>query len=174
MIVDLHSISSVARHFDFTLQPERWKTDGYLDQVVVPAGRVEVGMSIYRVGSRFVLDGNVAGRLRARCDRCLEYFERDFSSGFQICLAFPPVEQSTDELELSEEDMSVDFITGDDVDLAAIAREQIYLAMPMKILCNEHCAGLCPGCGVNLNSEPCRCKRVGNPVFSRLERIMRH
>ena len=35
--------------------------------------------------------------------------------------------------------------------------EQIQLNVPMKPLCRVDCAGLCPRCGVNLNSGPCGC-----------------
>ena len=139
------------------MQPEWWKPDGCFEQVLGPAGPIDVTVSIYRTGSRFVLDGHVAGPVRACCDRCLECFDRDISVGFQAYLAFPPSEQDGDEVELGEEDMGVDFITGDEVDLASVAREQILLAMPMKVLCSENCAGLCPGCGASLNRESCRC-----------------
>ena len=36
-------------------------------------------------------------------------------------------------------------------------REQIYLALPMKFLCNVDCRGLCPNCGANLNEVECEC-----------------
>lgn len=171
MIVDLHSISSAARRFDFTLQPEWWKPDGRFDQVLGPAGGIDVRMSIYRAGSRFVLDGGVSGKLRACCDRCLENFETDIVTGFRLYLDFQPADQSQEEIELGEEDMGVDFVNGDEVDLASVAREQIHLALPMKILCNERCAGLCPGCGANLNREPCRCQGPGVACFPRFEPI---
>ena len=39
-------------------------------------------------------------------------------------------------------------------------REQIFLTLPMKRLCREACAGLCPTCGVNRNTRPCSCPPV--------------
>jgi uncharacterized protein len=33
------------------------------------------------------------------------------------------------------------------------------LQVPMKILCSEECKGLCPNCGVNLNTGSCNCRR---------------
>jgi len=158
MIVDLSSISKAARSFNFTLGPGRLESIDPAGQVLETAGTVRVGITIHRAGSRFVLDGNLSGFVRARCDRCLESFDSDLTTGFQVYLAFQPEGQSRDEVELREEDMGVDFITGDEVDLALIAREQILLAMPMKILCDERCAGLCAGCGFNLNTEPCVCR----------------
>ena len=42
----------------------------------------------------------------------------------------------------------------DNLDLAAWSRDAIALALPDKILCRADCAGLCPVCGKNLNTEP--------------------
>jgi uncharacterized protein len=174
MIVDLHTISSTTRRFDFTLQPELWKAEGDFDQVLGPAGSIEVTMTIYRAGNKFIVNGDISGKLLVRCDRCLDVFEEDFSTGFEVSLTSPPEGQIVEEMELVEEDMGVDFITGDDVDLAAIAREQIQLAMPMKVLCRENCAGICSGCGANLNRESCRCKREKTALFSQLEKILKN
>ncbi|HDR15562.1 MAG TPA: DUF177 domain-containing protein [Desulfobacteraceae bacterium] len=174
MIVDLHTISSATRRFDFTLQPEWWNAEGDFDQVLGPSGSIEVTISIFRAGDKFVLNGDISGKLLVRCDRCLDVFESDFSTGFEVSLAFSPEGQIVEEMELDEEDMGVDFITGEEVDLAEIAREQIQLAMPMKVLCRQNCAGICPGCGVNLNRESCRCKREKTALFSQLERILKN
>ena len=38
-----------------------------------------------------------------------------------------------------------------------LLREQFYLALPMKPLCQEDCRGLCPQCGVNRNTGTCDC-----------------
>ena len=40
------------------------------------------------------------------------------------------------------------------LDLSAWARDGLVLALPDKILCRSDCAGLCPVCGGDLNSEP--------------------
>jgi hypothetical protein len=37
-------------------------------------------------------------------------------------------------------------------------REQVLLALPMKVICRSDCRGLCPNCGANLNHEECRCE----------------
>ncbi|MBI4364485.1 MAG: DUF177 domain-containing protein, partial [Candidatus Latescibacteria bacterium] len=38
-------------------------------------------------------------------------------------------------------------------------REAILLGLPMRPLCKETCAGLCPRCGEDRNQGPCRCGR---------------
>jgi uncharacterized protein len=37
------------------------------------------------------------------------------------------------------------------LDLRAWARDALALALPAKLLCREDCAGLCPGCGADMN-----------------------
>ncbi|GAI19598.1 unnamed protein product, partial [marine sediment metagenome] len=43
------------------------------------------------------------------------------------------------------------------LDLAEAIRQYMMLAIPMKPLCREDCAGLCSRCGHNLNQGPCNC-----------------
>jgi uncharacterized protein len=38
-----------------------------------------------------------------------------------------------------------------------VCREWISLALPVKPLCREDCAGLCPRCGADRNETACGC-----------------
>jgi uncharacterized protein len=38
--------------------------------------------------------------------------------------------------------------------VAAWARDAFALALPVKVLCREDCAGLCPVCAIDLNEAP--------------------
>jgi uncharacterized protein len=49
------------------------------------------------------------------------------------------------------EELESPYVHDEVVDLAAWARDAFALAMPVKILCREDCAGLCPVCAVDLN-----------------------
>lgn len=44
------------------------------------------------------------------------------------------------------------------VDLGPLVREALLLEVPMTRVCRPDCAGLCPGCGADLNQETCRCR----------------
>ena len=46
------------------------------------------------------------------------------------------------------------------LDLTEAARQYISLGLPMQPLCRASCAGLCAGCGVNRNDDPCECDRA--------------
>ncbi|MFA6816217.1 MAG: DUF177 domain-containing protein [Lentisphaeria bacterium] len=46
---------------------------------------------------------------------------------------------------------------GKPLDLTADIREDILLNLPQHFLCREDCKGLCPFCGINLNTSTCNC-----------------
>ena len=170
MIIDLRSISHGARYFDFTLEQGWWKQDEGYDQILGLDSPLNVHISISRLGSKFLLDGRLVSRLIIRCDRCLEPYYRDVDSEFQLFLTTAVPHEGQDEIELLEDDISVDFITGDEICLDDIVREQIYLSLPIKCLCKEDCSGLCPTCGSNLNIQKCECQeKKGHPGFSILK-----
>ena len=55
------------------------------------------------------------------------------------------------------------------VDLKPAVIADIMLNMPMKAECSDHCEGLCPKCGHNLNEGDCGCDRgYINPQFEKL------
>ena len=170
MIVDLRAILQGPNHFDFTLGSDWWEGDEKNGQIMGLGAPLKAHISISRLGDRHVLDGSLSGVVQVWCARCLEPYHRDLKSEFRLFLTSPPADTDQNELELSEDDMWGDFVTGDDVDLHDIIREQIYLSLPMKSLCREDCSGLCPVCGTNLNKKRCDCERVnGDHGFSKLK-----
>jgi len=95
------------------------------------------------------------------CDRCLEEFECDVSSGFDIVY----VAESRAEVG-EDEDMRVLSPDTNYIDLDEDVRQYAILALPQKTLCAEDCAGLCPICGTNLNRAKCDCRNeaVDSPL----------
>ncbi|MFB0520802.1 MAG: DUF177 domain-containing protein, partial [Desulfatiglandales bacterium] len=89
-------------------------------------------------------------------DRCLELYGWDLSTDFMVYLLMSPFRGEL-EVELSEDDLNLDFIDGKFLDSDQIIKEQIILSVPMKTLCTPKCKGLCPICGCNLNMTRCSC-----------------
>ena len=54
-------------------------------------------------------------------------------------------------------------LTGDELDLEPLTRDAVLLDLPLAPLCREDCAGLCPTCGANRNTEPCDCAPDPDP-----------
>ena len=104
-----------------------------------------------------VLQGHLATSLEASCDRCLAPVEIPIDPDFD--LFYRPLESiaKEEEVEVPDDEMEVGFYSGDGIELADIATEQVILAMPMKVVCSTDCQGLCPVCRVNRNSAHCDC-----------------
>ena len=49
-------------------------------------------------------------------------------------------------------------IVGEQLDLRPVVRELVLLDAPSTPLCRPDCAGLCPTCGVDRNSQACQCE----------------
>ena len=62
------------------------------------------------------------------------------------------------EVELTAEEMDVEFLKDDRLDLSGLLRESVLLNLPIQPLCRAECRGLCPRCGVNLNDTSCQCR----------------
>jgi uncharacterized protein len=69
------------------------------------------------------------------------------------------------EVELTSEELDIYYYDGEEVDIDSYVFEEVMLNIPIKALCSESCKGLCPSCGKNLNSEDCRCEKVGASVL---------
>ena len=48
---------------------------------------------------------------------------------------------------------------GDILDLTEVLQDNLLLGIPMKILCQEDCAGFCSLCGQDLNEGQCQCEK---------------
>jgi uncharacterized protein len=55
------------------------------------------------------------------------------------------------------DELRTPYLANDRLDLSAWARDAVALSLPDQILCRSDCAGLCGGCGADLNAETCVC-----------------
>jgi uncharacterized protein len=62
-----------------------------------------------------------------------------------------------DELSVTDAEAEIGYYQGEGLLLEDAVREQVLLALPLKLICREDCKGLCPQCGKNLNEGACSC-----------------
>ena len=110
-----------------------------------------------------VLEGTARSELDLVCDRCGKPFTREKVVELNSLVAQELEDEENDEILLLEDGT---------VDLGELSREVFILNMPTKLLCREDCKGLCPGCGVNLNYEVCRCKKEVDPRLAKLAQLL--
>jgi len=101
-----------------------------------------------RLEDSVVVSGTVDVSLGLICDRCLDNFDTSINFKFER-------EYILDRKEKSEENLYVDKHLN--IDLAPELRDEIILAVPTQNICKSDCKGICLGCGVDLNNEPCKC-----------------
>ncbi|RMD82866.1 MAG: DUF177 domain-containing protein [Candidatus Dadabacteria bacterium] len=154
MIVKVSDLSAQVKVLDF------FEDTGPVNALVEAApgwaeqrleGNLAVHAEIYRHGRDVTFVGNVSGTVWTVCPRCLDEFRWRLDRHFEFLIA--PAQGRGDE----EDDMGLAHYSGDEIDLSPLVREQAILALDQNVRCSESCRGLCPGCGVNLNHEPCRC-----------------
>jgi uncharacterized protein len=154
MLLDLTRYRRPLESFSRTFQPGEVgeKEDAYT--VVAP---VDLAFEVHKDKDRFRLVGTVKTELELGCSRCLEPFRMPVDASFDIRYLPASEASSEPEREIEEEDLETSYYSEDQIDLNQLLREQFYLALPMKPLCQEGCKGLCPQCGTNLNTGTCAC-----------------
>ena len=124
---------------------------------------VQVSGSVKNIADVLVLEGEAKSLLDLTCDRCMGRFSREKAVRLSFLLA--------EELE-GEEDGEIVLLDDGEIDVGDLAYTAFVLDIDTKHLCSEDCKGLCPGCGVNLNREPCRCKKQVDPRWAALEQLL--
>ena len=123
----------------------------------VPA---EFEMARANTGTVFTL--TFTARLHGPCYRCLG------DAVLEVPIRAREYQAETPE----DEQMTTPYISGNNLDVSAWARDAVALALPDKILCRPDCAGLCGECGKNLNDEPhTHAEQHGDPRWAALEAL---
>ena len=107
---------------------------------------------------RVHVSGNVTARVRVECDRCLKTIELPVDSHFKLEYVTAEDYQAQQDLELTEEDLDLSIFDGESIDIDELVKEELLLAVPDHVVCNEDCKGMCAVCGVNKNSTNCGCE----------------
>ena len=112
-----------------------------------------VRMKVENAGnSTYLFHTEFEAKLHLPCDRCL------------TDVACPILLEDDRERKLSAEETEKDpdeeetCIHGYELDVDEFIRSELFLRIPMKVLCREDCKGLCPKCGANRNLGSCGCE----------------
>jgi len=136
------------------------------------AGPLEVRASAELVEGQIRITGSLQTKLELVCARCLEPVVEEVSRDFDLFYRPMKTIAKEEEMRLKEDDTEIAFFEGEGLFLADVLAEQVLLALPMKVICRGDCRGLCPHCGVNLNSEECRCEsHAADPRLAPLARL---
>lgn len=134
--------------------------------------------------------GTASGTYSAQCARCLKDVKRDFVVDIDENFVnehynmeedneslyeynenlYEGSESSYEDSESSYEDSETSYeYSGTIIDFTDALRDNILLSLPIIVLCEQSCKGLCEICGNNLNEKDCGC--VKENIDIRMEKL---
>lgn len=108
-------------------------------------------------GGEIRIWGHLATAVEADCDRCLGRVKIPVDHDFDLIYRPVGTIAKVAEVEIPADELEIGFYSGDGIEMADVATEQVILALPLKVVCRADCQGLCPVCRVNRNLTPCDC-----------------
>jgi uncharacterized protein len=118
------------------------------------------------------LQGALSTTLELACARCLDPVVQKVTRDFELLYRPQGADAGSEELSVTAAEAEVGYYQGEGLLLEDVLREQVLLAVPIKVICRDDCKGLCPTCGVNRNIESCSCAPpLGDPRWSALKDI---
>jgi uncharacterized protein len=107
------------------------------------------------------------------CNRCLRRFRHPLKIKFEE--EFVPTVDIHNGANLPPPEEASTFTIDEhhNIDLKEAVRQYALMAIPMKALCSEDCAGLCQKCGQNLNEGKCDCPAEEiDPRWAKLSKLL--
>jgi uncharacterized protein len=126
---------------------------GLVDERFWDADPVSIQLRLESLTDGIVVNGEVDATWHGVCRRCALPAEGDLHSDVHELYQYVVTDPEAFEL------------VGDVLDLEPMVREVLVLDAPASPLCRPDCAGLCPVCGIDRNTDTCSCQEA--PVDSR-------
>lgn len=122
-----------------------------------------------KVSGKVFVEGRFTAELEVPCKRCLKPVALSQPVAFSLRMESQVRDGRSEEGDDDEggeragsfelDDADVELFDGKTIALDPIVREQLLLALPTAVLCQDQCRGLCTICGQDLNEQECGCER---------------
>jgi uncharacterized protein len=129
-------------------------------------------VSLLRTPDGVLTRFKVTTEVELGCSRCLSRYGHRLDLKFEE--EFVPTVDAVSGAPLPPPDEGAFSIDEHHIlDTSDAIRQYALMAIPMKPLCRDDCAGLCPSCGQNLNEGACGCpKGQVDPRWSALTKLL--
>lgn len=144
---------------EFVLDDQSVWTDP-LAEFGIPCEILEPLKAVFTVFAQengVLIRGKITGMVAVPCNRCAEDARIVIDQRVDTYEPFPAPDADATETDAEILRYALSG-QGVEMNLAALAWEEFFLALPMKPLCDAACRGLCPSCGVNRNMVECPCE----------------
>ncbi len=163
MKINISNLSEGIHEYDFEENPSNLELDERFKKTVIVKVELEKRRRQLFLTAHVKTSGNFV------CDRCLETFETGLGIDYRMTYVYEMNEAEG----LDKDEVTVIHTSANEIDITEDVREYLLLAVPMKLLCRDDCAGLCGKCGANLNRGACDCVADDiDPRWEDLKKIM--
>ncbi len=108
-------------------------------------GPIRANLTLESTPSGVVATGSVAAPIALTCSRCLAPWVAEVEPSFTQVFAVDPVPDTFP-------------IQGTTIDLEPALRDEVLAAVPVNVVHDPDCRGLCGTCGTDLNNGRCDCE----------------
>jgi DUF177 domain-containing protein len=157
MQIDLRDLVQGQTHLDMEIPGA---SIGITSPEIALEGPLSLGLDLDRRGEEIWIRGKIHVVVLQQCSRCLVDFSQILALDFEVFCAKVQNPRVQSHPALDEEDGGIHIHDGRVLSIDGEIREAVILGLPMRPLCREECAGLCPRCGEDRNLGPCRCARA--------------
>ena len=163
MLIRIKDLQLQRLEFDEAFQPGTIDLGSEAKQVAPLHATGKAELIEENRGHKEILDdirlvGKLATEVETACARCLEPVRLPVNREFELLYRPQGADKGKEEAAVSKGETEISYYEGDGLLLEDVLREQVLLAIPYRVLCQENCKGLCRTCGRNLNSGECDCE----------------
>ncbi len=155
MQIEVENLERAEKEFSHIYAPGELTLE---DDDVRFADQVNLSGGASRKDGEVQLRGKISTRVEVACDRCHRNVSFPIETDFDVKYV-PERGEGEEAAELEADDLNASVYEGDAIETDELVREQVLLSVPMRVLCNDECKGLCAGCGADLNNETCSCQQ---------------
>lgn len=150
-VTDLVGHPGATRELERAVDADEFGDDPWGPAEGALIGTIHLALHLDSVVEGILVRGRVRVPLELACARCLrpQPVERDVEVAE---LFVDPTRREPDEDDDPGYEL-IDDLTA--IDLTTLVRDALLVDLPVRVLCAEHCRGLCPVCGANRNLDEC-------------------
>jgi uncharacterized protein len=127
------------------LDRRRWDLPVMVEMPLARASEARVDILLEGCNDGIRITGSAVCDITVNCSRCLDEWKRKLVIALDRTVRTLP---DSDGYSLPEDGW---------LELDGIVVDEVVLSLPTTPLCEKDCRGICPGCGVHMNAEVCKC-----------------
>ncbi|WMC92647.1 YceD family protein [Kineothrix sp. MB12-C1] len=129
--------------------------------------KTPVTLTLTNIGTNQAsIEGKMELTFAMNCDRCLKPVLQ------KVILDFTRVVEGPDAYTKDAEDDDQNFMEGYQLNIDDLIKNECFMNLPTKVLCQPDCVGICMQCGKDLNEGQCACDTfVPDPRMARIKDI---